>query len=319
MFSGYGAVPWGRHGIVVCVDLDEVADELYGLDPGQFMAVRTAREKEARAAGDRDLAARIKALRKPSLSAWLANQLMRTRRDHIEPLLALGEQLRELQASVSADQLRALTQQRHRLVYTVAQEARSLGHDRGLTVSDDVARELEQTLHAALGDPDAADAVRSGRLVSGLQYAGFGLVGEGSAVGGPGDAGTGAAGAASRAKPKPKDDLAERRKERAEQLWRAREQAQEVLDRARAALTDAEEQRDEAASAAADAEQRYADARAYVDQLKLDLDDAEEAASAAEHDSRAARRASEAVRKAALLAAQRVRGAEHRLAELPEP
>lgn len=295
-----------RRGIVVGVNVDEVADELYGLDPGQFMATRTAREKEARAAGHRDLAAQIKALRKPSLSAWLANQLVRERREQIEPLLALGEQLRELQSSVSADQLRALTQQRHRLVYAVAQEGRSLGHERGQSISDDIARELEQTLHAALGDPSAAAAVRSGRLVSGLQYAGFGPVGSAPATPKP--------------KPKhtPKDDLAEKRKERSEQLRQARAEAAEVLDRARAALADAEVSRDEAAASASAAEERFSEARDRVDQIKLDLDDAEEEAAAADHDLKAARRASEQARKAAQLAAQRVTGAEYRLAELPE-
>lgn len=300
---------WAWHGRRV--DLDEVADELYGLDPGQFTPVRTAREKEARAAGDRELAAQIKQLRKPSLSAWLSNQLVRERREQVEPLLALGEQLRELQASVSADQLRALTQQRHRLVYAVAQEARALGHERGQAVSDDVARELEQTLHAALGDPDAAEAVRSGRLTNGLQYAGFGPVG----------ALPPAPASAPKPKPEPapKDDLAVRRKERAEQLRQAREEAQEVLDRARASLVDAEASRDEAAQVVEDAERRHAEARDHVDQVKLDLDDAEAAAERAEHDLKAARRAGEAARKSAQLAAQRVRGAEHRLAELPDP
>ncbi|GAA3393475.1 hypothetical protein [Cryptosporangium minutisporangium] len=296
------------------MDLEEVAEELYSLDLGQFTPVRTAREKEARAAGDRELAAQIKQLRKPSLSAWLANQLVRERREQIEPLLALGEQLRELQASVSADQLRALTQQRHRLVYAVAQEARALGHERGQTVSDDVARELEQTLHAALGDPGAAEAVRSGRLTNGLQYAGFGPV-DPAAVPAPE--------ATPKPKPKgksgPKDDLAARRKERAEQLRRAREEAQEVLDRARAALVDAEASRDEAAQTLEDAERRHTEARDRVDQLRLDLDDAEAAADSAEHELKAARRAGEAARKAAQLAAQRVTGAAHRLAELPEP
>ena len=299
-------------GIVVGVDLEQVADELYGLDLGEFTVVRTAREKEARAAGDRELAARIKQLRKPSLSAWLSNQLMRERREQIEPLLALGEQLRELQASVSGEQLRALTQQRHRLVYAVAQEARALGHERGQAVSDDVARELEQTLHAALGDPEAAEAVRSGRLTNGLQYAGFGPLTPPAEAAPP-------AKAKPKPKPVPEDDLAARRKERAEQLRKARAEAQEVLDRARAALVDAEAARAESEQAVQEAERRHTEARDRVDQLRLDLDDAEEAAAAAEHDLKAARRAGESTRRAAQLAAQRVTGAEHRLAELPDP
>jgi hypothetical protein len=296
------------------VDFDEVAEELYGLDPGQFTPVRTAREKEARAAGDRDLAAQIKQIRKPSMSAWLANQLIRARRDQLEPLLELGEQLRELQASVSADQLRQFTQQRHQLVYALAREARGLGHERGVKISDDVARELEQTLHAALGDPQAAAALREGRLTNSLQYAGFGPV---EALPSNGDAKP-----VPRRAPAPaakKDDLAARR-ERAEQLRQAREEAQEVLDRARTELTGAEARRDETQQLAEDADRRAAEAREHVDQLRLDLDDAEEALAGAEYELKTARRNSDAARKAAILAGQRVTGAEHRLANVePAP
>jgi hypothetical protein len=308
----------GRRGTLVGVDYDEVAEELYGLSPGQFTPVRTAREKAAKAAGDRDLAARIRQLRKPSTSAWLANQLIRSRRDQLEPLLALGEQLRELQASVGADQLRQLTQQRHRLVYALAQEARGLGHDRGVAISDDVARELEQTLHSALGDPDAAAALRGGRLTTGLQYAGFGPV-----EGLPSNAD--AAPVARRPAERPlgrtktsakaEDDLAARR-ERAEQLRQARQEAQEVLDRARAELTDAQARREEAEQETEDAAHRAEAAREHLDQVRLDLDDAEEAMTTADHQLKSSRRDADSARRAAQLAAQRVTGAERRLAAL---
>src|SRR4029453_6752835 len=44
------------------VDLDEVADELYEVPPEEFIALRTARENEARAGGDKVLAKSIGAL-----------------------------------------------------------------------------------------------------------------------------------------------------------------------------------------------------------------------------------------------------------------
>jgi len=48
------------------VDLDTVADELYGLPPEEFTAARTAAEKEAKAAGEMELAAQIRTLAKPN-------------------------------------------------------------------------------------------------------------------------------------------------------------------------------------------------------------------------------------------------------------
>ena len=48
------------------MDLDEVADGLYALPPGEFVGARTEAARRARAAGDRALAGRIGALGKPS-------------------------------------------------------------------------------------------------------------------------------------------------------------------------------------------------------------------------------------------------------------
>ncbi|MBO0806417.1 MAG: hypothetical protein J2P25_25490, partial [Nocardiopsaceae bacterium] len=53
------------------------ATELYGADPGAFTARRKELADEARAAGDRDAAKRITALRKPTRAAWAVNRLAR--------------------------------------------------------------------------------------------------------------------------------------------------------------------------------------------------------------------------------------------------
>src|SRR2546423_15505531 len=108
------------------MELEEVADELYGLPLGDFVAVRNARAKEAKAAGDRDLSAAISALAKPTKAGWLTNQLVRRRRDEIAPLLELGAGLREATASLSGDQLRELTRQQGRLVHALVQQARAV-------------------------------------------------------------------------------------------------------------------------------------------------------------------------------------------------
>ena len=71
-------------------DIDEVADELYGLPPEEFTAARTRHEKEAKAAGDRAAAAEIHGLAKPTVTGWLANQLVRSHRSSLEPVLELG-------------------------------------------------------------------------------------------------------------------------------------------------------------------------------------------------------------------------------------
>lgn len=159
------------------VDLDAVADELYALEPGEFTAARTDREKAAKAAGDKELAKQIHQLRKPTGTAWLSNLLARESPDSLAPLKKLGEQLREAQETLQGDELRALSRQRQRLVYALVTEARHLAQSRGQKVTETVARELEQTLEATLADPTVADTVVAGRLATAVQHAGFGAGG----------------------------------------------------------------------------------------------------------------------------------------------
>lgn len=167
------------------VRYDEVADELYGLLPEDFITARAAREKEVKAAGDRELAARIHALAKPNQVAWVANLLVREHREEVQPLLELGAGLREASEDLDAEQLREFSRQQHRLLHALVQQARRLAAAaQGRPASETVVRGLEETLRAALVDPDAADAVLSGRLTAGLQHSGFGPV-TGTGGGGP--------------------------------------------------------------------------------------------------------------------------------------
>jgi hypothetical protein len=76
------------------VDLDTVADELYGLPPDAFTPTRDTRAADARSAGDRGLAAAITKLRRPTTGAWLANLLARERSDQVSELLDLGAEMR---------------------------------------------------------------------------------------------------------------------------------------------------------------------------------------------------------------------------------
>lgn len=158
------------------MDFDEVADELYGLPPDEFMAARTTYEQQARADGDRALAAEIKALGKPSSAAWVSNVLVRHHRQEIENLVELGTLLREAQENLAGDQLRALDVQRRQLVNALTRQARSLAHLLGHPVSSSVGQQVEDTLRAAMSDPDAGEALLSGRLTGAMSYSGLGTV-----------------------------------------------------------------------------------------------------------------------------------------------
>jgi hypothetical protein len=156
------------------VDLDAIAQKLYGLSPDAFTSSRSAEVRAARSAGDRELAAAVAQLRRPTVGAWLANQLARERKDQLEALLDLGTSMRRAQELGDGPELRLLSRQRRQMVAGLVSEATRLARRRDQPLSENSRRELENTLEAGVATVDAADALRSGRLNVGLTYSGFG-------------------------------------------------------------------------------------------------------------------------------------------------
>src|SRR3954453_20759084 len=144
------------------MDLDSVAEDLYGLPPDEFTA---ARDEAATQATDSVLKKAIKSLRKPTVSAHAVNQLVRQHPDEIDDLLDLGDELRSAMSGNKGD-VRRLTEQRRDLISSL------VAADLPAAVRDDVTA----TLEAGTADPELGAAVRSGRLVKPLRYAGFGAM-----------------------------------------------------------------------------------------------------------------------------------------------
>jgi hypothetical protein len=156
------------------VDLDSIAGKLYGVSPDAFTSSRSAEVRAARSAGNRELAAAVAQLRRPTVGAWLANQLARECKDELEALLDLGTSMRKAQEAGDGPELRLLARQRREMVAGLVSDARRLARTRNQPLSENSTRELENTLEAGVATADAANALRSGRLNVGLTYSGFG-------------------------------------------------------------------------------------------------------------------------------------------------
>jgi hypothetical protein len=154
----------------------EVADELYALAPADFTAARDERARQVRAAGQRDEAAAIKKLARPTASAWLVNQLARTVPEQMIRLYELGEELQEAQRALAGDRLRELSVQRRQVVNDLLAAASDLAGQTDQPASGAVLGEVRATLEAALADAGARAAVRTGWLTKSLAYAGLGEV-----------------------------------------------------------------------------------------------------------------------------------------------
>ncbi|WP_299923895.1 hypothetical protein [uncultured Nocardioides sp.] len=150
----------------------KIADDLYALPLADFTPARDALVKEHKA--DKALAASIKGLRKASVAAWVVNLLVRRDPDQVDQVLAVGEALRDAQDNFDATQLREFTKQRRQLTASVTTAARRMAREKGVRTTESVAEQVEATLTAAMLEPDAARAVRSGLLVTSLSATGLG-------------------------------------------------------------------------------------------------------------------------------------------------
>jgi len=160
-------------------DLLDIADELYGLSLADFTPRRDAKAKELKGT---ELAAPVKALKKPTMAAWVVNMLVRHETEQVDQVLAVGAALREAAESLDGKELRELTKQRRQLTAAVTTRARGVAGSLGAKVTQAVADQVEATLTAAMLDPDCARALRSGLLVTHLSSTGVGESAAGTAV-----------------------------------------------------------------------------------------------------------------------------------------
>jgi hypothetical protein len=162
----------------------QVGDELFGLPPEEFVAARDELARRLKREGDAEAARRVKALRRPSLSAWAVNQLARRQRAGLGPLLAAGERLRAAHqaalAGEGADKLRAAAKAEREAVAGLVEDALELLREAGHAATDATRDRVAATLHAAAASQEAADLVRDGRLTTDLDPSGFGTVSEGA-------------------------------------------------------------------------------------------------------------------------------------------
>lgn len=153
------------------------AADLYGLTLEEFTRERDALVRELRGAGKKEAAEEVRALRKPSVSAWALNQAVRRNPQHAKALVKAGAELRKAQrAAVSGRSPAALkeaTRAHRRLVEELTHAAREALEGRG-AVSTAVLARAGQTLRAASVEKEASKALLGGTLADDVEQVGFG-------------------------------------------------------------------------------------------------------------------------------------------------
>jgi flagellar biosynthesis GTPase FlhF len=270
-------------------------DDLYGLPLDRFIPERASLVRELRSGGEREQAAAVAAVRKPSVAAWAVNQLTRTQRREMDALFAAGDALRDVQAGVlsgSADarDLRAAAEHERAAVDALVATARGLLSSGGLELSAAALERVSETLHAAALDDEARGQVSGGRLVRELRHVGLGA-GLGGAIAAP-PARRGAprsaapareAGKGGTRKATTRDVQAERQAARERKAAEAaeRREREELRKQARALERDAAREVDRAERALRTAQERQGRAAEALRQAEAALRDAEAGVEAA--------------------------------------
>ncbi|MCW2831579.1 MAG: hypothetical protein JWP31_2271 [Aeromicrobium sp.] len=154
----------------------EIAQGLYSTPLAGFTAARNQEAERLKRSGEAGLAKQVKAMRKPTAGADLANRLSRMDADLMAQVRELGDRLRAAQAEADAAELRSLDQERRALVVASVRSARSLAEAEGGRATDASLRDVEQTVWAALIDAAAAAAFEAAVLVQPLSPGGFGEI-----------------------------------------------------------------------------------------------------------------------------------------------
>ena len=159
--------------------LEDDVEALFRLPLAEFTAARNTLAAQLKKAARGDDAVLVKALVKPSISAWAVNQLYWNHREAFDRLIASGEQFHKAQSSrlggKLTDMRTALDARREALTH-LSELATSLLRDAGHNPTPDTTRRITSTLEAISAisvDASRSDAPRPGRLTHDVDPPGF--------------------------------------------------------------------------------------------------------------------------------------------------
>lgn len=208
-----------------------VAD-LYGLPLDEFVAARTELVRELKRQGKNAEAEEVGALRKPTTSAWIVNQLARRHPQEMKALVKAGDEMRKAQRAAVGGRgpqaLRDATRSHRERIDALTSTARDELGSAGATL-----QRVAQTLRAASVDKEASKGLLSGTLTADFEQAGFGPL---LAAVPP---------SALKRRPKPKAKPKPAPKPKPDPKARKRKQLQERLEKERARLRELEAQLEE--------------------------------------------------------------------------
>ncbi len=245
-------------------------DELYALDPGAFVVARDALASRLRTEGDREGAKAVKALRRPTVTAWALNQLARRRGDEVRRLIDASAEVARAQVEVAsggdAAEFRRRTKERRELVHRLAAAGVAILDEREAGSGTGRRDALVNALEAASMDDEGGATLLAGRLSAEPEppsaFGGLLAAASAAAEHGPRRAGRAASGEVKLAR-----ERVERARQAADEAAGAVAAAEERVDALAAQLEDARARAERARGRAEALAEAAREAEAALDEL----------------------------------------------------
>jgi hypothetical protein len=280
------------------LDVEAEIDRLYQLPLDAFVAARNALAARLKACGDKDGTARVKALVRPSIPAWAANQVYWSARPEFDALLASVERLRQAQqGAAGGTALREAMKARREAQDLVLRAASARLASAGHGAKPDTLHRVSNTMEALAARGARSAEARPGRLVQDLEPPGFDALASVAGTESPSRGSRLETAAPASAAPAASQPKADHSGAKVDQVGAvdviARDQLRLALAESEKRLDLARRQAREAAGAHSVAEKRAEAARAELIEATRRLERAKERAAVTAEDEAATRRTAE--------------------------
>ena len=159
--------------------MEDEVDALFKLPLGEFTPARNALAARLRKGGHQNLADAAKALPKPSVAAWVVNQLYWQYREPFDRLIKAGDRFRQVQSAPqtrNSGGVRQHLEARREAQAALVRIAADVLREGGYSGTRDMLRRVTSTLEALSTYGSLPDAPRAGRLTAELEPPGFDMV-----------------------------------------------------------------------------------------------------------------------------------------------
>ena len=153
--------------------INDPIDALFKLPLTEFIDARKTLAARLKKNGYTDEAQRVKALAKPSISAWTVNQIYWNHRDEFDELISTGQRFRKAQASGKMINMREALDARREALAKLSELATEILKDAGHNPSLDVLRRITTTLEALSSLSSFSGDTTPGRLSEDVDPPGF--------------------------------------------------------------------------------------------------------------------------------------------------